>query len=83
MYVKKFLTVLAGGLPGFFSYHSTVFEIFKHITLSPEIILYIILPALIFDAAINIDYQILYRNLVPILLLAVGGLLISTGVIGA
>ena len=74
--------VLVGGILGFLSYHSQVMEIFKHITLSPDIILYIILPALVFDAAINIDYQVLYKNLVPILLLAVLGLLISAGVIG-
>ena len=74
--------VLVGGILGFLSYHSQVMEIFKQITLSPDIILYIILPALVFDAAINIDYQVLYKNLVPILLLAVVGLLISAGVIG-
>ncbi len=74
--------VLVGGVLGLLSYHSNVLEIFRQITLSPDIILYIILPALVFDAAINIDYHVLYKNLVPILLLAVVGLLISAGVIG-
>ncbi len=74
--------VLVGGVLGLLSYHSNVLEIFRQITLSPDIILYIILPALVFDAAINIDYHVLYKNLVPILLLAVIGLLISAGVIG-
>ncbi len=74
--------VLVGGLLGFLSYHIDTLEIFQQVTLSPQIILYIILPTLIFDAAINIDYKLLYRNLVPILLLAVGGLLISAAVIG-
>ncbi len=74
--------VLVGGALGLLSYHIQALAIFKQITLSPEIILYLILPALVFDAAINIDFQVLYKNLVPILLLAVAGLLISAGVIG-
>lgn len=55
--------------------------VIKNIILTPEIILYIILPTLIYDAAINIDARVLKRNLVPILLLAVFGVLISTAVI--
>ncbi len=74
--------VLVGAFLGFLSYKFSIFEIFQHITLSPDIILYIILPALIFDAAINIDFKMLYKNLVPITLLALPGLLISAGIVG-
>ncbi len=74
--------VLVGALLGFLSYNFKAFELFRQLTLSPDIILYIILPALIFDAAINIDFRILYKNMVPILLLALPGLLISAGIIG-
>jgi len=74
--------VLVGSILGYLSYNIGALELFKQVTLSPSIILYMILPVLIFDAAINIDYQVLYKNLIPILLLAVVGLLISAGIVG-
>jgi CPA1 family monovalent cation:H+ antiporter len=55
--------------------------IIQNINLTPEIILYIILPTLIYDAAINIDARVLKRNIGPILLLAILGVLLSTAVI--
>ena len=55
--------------------------VINNIILTPEIILYIILPTLIYDAAINIDARVLKRNIVPILLLAIFGVLISTAVV--
>jgi len=39
-------------------------------------------PTEIFDAAININIKLLFKNLIPILLLAVVGILISAGIIG-
>lgn len=74
--------VLVGGLWGALSIYYQVFNLFKSIELSPGIILYIVLPTLIFEAAINIDLQVLKKNIIPILLLAVFGLLISTAIIG-
>ena len=47
------------------------------VELSPELIMYVILPTLIFEAAINIDARQLMKNLAPIMLLAVIGVLIS------
>ena len=52
------------------------------LTLTPEIILYLILPTLIYEASINMDLKALRRNIAPILLLAVLGLLVSAGIIG-
>jgi CPA1 family monovalent cation:H+ antiporter len=52
------------------------------VQLSPDIILFLILPTLLFEASINIDSKILFRNLVPILVLATLGLLISTAIVG-
>jgi CPA1 family monovalent cation:H+ antiporter len=75
--------VVIGCVLGFLSYNYNFFEIFMSPELSPEIILYLILPVLIFEAAMNIDFAILRRNLVPIFLLAVFGLLISAFVVGA
>lgn len=74
--------VLVGGLFGILAYNYDALSLMRGIELSPGLILYIILPTLIFDAAIDIDARTLFRNLVPILLLAVFGLLISAGIIG-
>ncbi len=51
-----------------------------HIT--PDLILLIFLPALLFEAAWNFRLSSLRLDLVPILTLAVGGVLVSVGVIG-
>ena len=51
--------------------------------LTPDLILYVILPILIFDAALNIDVKALRRNLPMIIILAVFGLLLSAFVTGA
>jgi CPA1 family monovalent cation:H+ antiporter len=74
--------VVIGLFLGLLSYHYGFFEIFKTPELSPGIILYLILPILIFEAAMNIDFAVLRRNIIPILLLAVFGLLISAFIIG-
>ena len=54
----------------------------EDIKLSHDIILYIILPTLIFDAAINIDSRLLVKNLMPVSALAIPGLIISTLIVG-
>jgi len=74
--------VVIGGLWAFAAQHLQLLSMMSHLSLSPDLILFIILPTLIFDAAINIDIHLLYKNLVPILLLAFVGILISTVVIG-
>lgn len=51
--------------------------------ISPELILLIFLPALLFEASWNLHLDKLLKNLVPILTLAVPGLLISVGIVGA
>ena len=50
--------------------------------ISSEVILFVFLPALIFESALAIDVRRLADDIAPILLLAVAGLLISTFVIG-
>ncbi len=54
----------------------------RQVQLTPDLILYLILPTLLFEAAINIDARILLERLVPILVLAVPGLLVSTFIVG-
>jgi CPA1 family monovalent cation:H+ antiporter len=74
--------VIIGAAFGYMSDASHALSPLMHnVNLSSELILYIILPTLIFDAAINIDGRLLLRNIVPILLLAVFALLISAGII--
>jgi CPA1 family monovalent cation:H+ antiporter len=51
--------------------------------ISPDLILLIFLPALLFEAAWNLKLSELKANLVPILLLATVGVALSVGIIGA
>ncbi|MEQ8660155.1 MAG: cation:proton antiporter [Gammaproteobacteria bacterium] len=46
------------------------------------LILYVFLPSLIFEAATRLDWRELRDDLVPVLTLAVPGVVVSTGVIG-
>ena len=57
-------------------------EPLRSLTLTPEVIVFIFLPTLIFEAAFNLDSRLLSRNLAPVLMLAAPGLLISTLVAG-
>jgi CPA1 family monovalent cation:H+ antiporter len=50
--------------------------------LTPDIILILFLPALLFEAGININLRQLRENLAPILLLAVFGVLVATVITG-
>jgi Na+:H+ antiporter len=50
---------------------------------TPDAVFFVFLPTLIFQAAFHLDARALRANLVPTLTLAVPGLLISTGLIGA
>ncbi len=58
-------------------------SIFEEIELSPAIILFVFLPTLIFESAFNLDFRLLSKNLLPVLVLAAPGLLISTFIVGA
>jgi CPA1 family monovalent cation:H+ antiporter len=51
--------------------------------LTADAFLYIFLPALLFETAINVDVRRLYDEIGPILLLAVIGVVISTVAVGA
>jgi len=52
-----------------------------HFELTPDIILLLFLPPLVFEAALHIDYGIFKKVLTPVLLLAVFGVLITIAVI--
>lgn len=60
----------------------TPLNVLQRVHLTPNFILYILLPTLIFDAAINLDARELMRNIWPIFLLAAPGVLVATAVTG-
>ncbi len=51
--------------------------------LSPDLVLFVFIPTLIFESAFNLNARHVMRNILPILTLAVPGLLLSTAIIGA
>jgi len=55
---------------------------FARIEISQDVILFIFLPTLIFESAFNLDARKLRQNLVPILVLAIPGVLLSTAIVG-
>ena len=50
--------------------------------LSPDLVLYLFLPVLVFESAINLDARSLMKDIAPILILAIPALVISTAIIG-
>jgi CPA1 family monovalent cation:H+ antiporter len=52
------------------------------VSLSREIILFVFVPPLIFESALNLDNKLLLRTLVPALVLAGPGLLLSAAIVG-
>lgn len=59
------------------------FHFLMEFQLTPELVLFLFLPALIFESAFNLDSRKLLKDLAPVLVLAIPALLISTFVIGA
>ena len=53
-----------------------------HIEVEPDLILGIFVPPLIFEAAFHLPVNELRRNLIPILALAIGGVLLTTFLVG-
>lgn len=50
-------------------------------SLTPELILALFVPPLVFEAAFHIEYKLLRDNFLPILVLAVVGVLLTTGIV--
>lgn len=57
--------------------------ILSSFSLSPDLILFVFLPTLIFESAFNMDVRLLSRNLAPVITLAAPGLVISTFIVAA
>ncbi|GAB4224093.1 MAG: hypothetical protein Tsb005_20690 [Gammaproteobacteria bacterium] len=75
--------VIAGILLNYIQHYVFISEqsLLTHLV-SPHLILYVCLPTLLFESALHLDCKQLKQNMIPILALAIPGLLISTGVIG-
>lgn len=54
-----------------------------HLELTPELVLALFLPPLVFEAAFHIQYRDLLKDLVPILGQAIPGVILSTLLVGA
>jgi len=74
--------VIVGLVLGIVADRVAVLAPLEAITLSPELVLFVFLPTLIFESAYNLDSRLLVKNLTPVLLLAAPGLVISTAVVG-
>lgn len=74
--------LIVGILIGYLSHRVEFLAPMQEVQLSPDIILFLILPTLLFEASINIESKMLRRNLVPILIMATLGLLISMTIVG-
>jgi CPA1 family monovalent cation:H+ antiporter len=74
--------VLVGLVLGALAHRTPFLEPFQQLQLSPELILFVFLPTLIFESAFSLDSRLLSRNLAPVLILAAPGLLISTAIVG-
>jgi monovalent cation:H+ antiporter, CPA1 family len=75
------LTQLAGATVGAGIFGDLVGAL-DQFNLSAEALLFIFLPALLFETALNFDVQRLTDEIAPVLLLAVIGVLVSTAVVG-
>ena len=74
VFVGMAVSYAADNVPGFGSLAT--------FALSPDLVLFVFIPTLIFESAFNLNARHVMRNIVPILTLAVPGLLISTAIIG-
>ncbi|MCG8432730.1 MAG: cation:proton antiporter, partial [Gammaproteobacteria bacterium] len=76
------LLVFVGIAVSAFGHDVPGLELLSSFHLTPELVLFVFIPTLIFESAFNLDARDVSRNIWPILTLAVPGLLISTGIIG-
>ncbi|WP_305906796.1 cation:proton antiporter [Methylomarinum sp. Ch1-1] len=58
------------------------FPLLKNFHITSELVLFVFLPALIFEASLKIDARELLKNIWPVLLLAIPGMLISMLLVG-
>ncbi|NIB39309.1 cyclic nucleotide-binding domain-containing protein [Pseudomaricurvus alkylphenolicus] len=75
--------VLAGMMISALAPVAPFFDLLAGFELTPELVLFVFLPTLIFESAHNLQVRQLQANILPVLTLAVPGLLISTSIIAS
>jgi CPA1 family monovalent cation:H+ antiporter len=74
--------VILGIVLGSLARNNASMHVLLDFQLTPDIVLFLFLPALIFESAFNLNARQLVKDLFPVLVLAVPALLISTAFIG-
>lgn len=74
--------VVIGMILGIVANHVTILAPILRVALTHDLIMYVLLPLLVFEAAINIKLPALIRELLPVMMLAVVGVVLSTLVVG-
>jgi Na+:H+ antiporter len=74
--------VILGIILGSIARQYPEFELLLKFQLSSDLVLFLFLPALIFESAINMDARLLMKDIIPVLVLAVPAMLISAALIG-
>ncbi|MEO1446999.1 MAG: cation:proton antiporter, partial [Cyanobacteria bacterium J06635_11] len=75
--------VIVGLMLGFAGDALPGIEMLTELNLSHEAILFLFLPPLIFESALNLNARLLLRNITPVLVLATAGLLMATAIVSA
>jgi CPA1 family monovalent cation:H+ antiporter len=75
--------MIVGILLAFVQDRPDVLESVRRVRLTPDIVLYLFLPTLVFPAAVQLDLRLLRQNLYPLVLLAVPGVIVSTAIVGS
>jgi CPA1 family monovalent cation:H+ antiporter len=74
--------VLIGMMLSQLSLHWTPLHHLRHFHLTPDLVLFIFLPALIFESGLNLNSRQLIKDIAPVMMLAVPALLFSTAAVG-
>lgn len=74
--------VIIGMVLGIISAFSELMTPVFQLVLTHDLIMYVLLPILVFEAALNIKLSTLVQDLAPVLLLAIVGVVLSTLVVG-
>ncbi|WP_040769944.1 cation:proton antiporter [Novipirellula maiorica] len=76
------LLVVIGLMLALISKQVPAFRVLGEYKISSDVILFVFLPTLVFESAYNLEIRQLQKNLLPVLMLAIPGLLLSTLIIG-
>ena len=76
------ILVLIGITLSYFSQYWQQLSVIQQFKLTPELVLFVFLPILIFESGLKLDSRQLIKDLAPVLMLAMPALLISTSIIG-